>query len=226
MAAGYASTSSWTGWRISLSLGENGITLHLAVDGIAAPMVLLTGIVILAGVFISWNIDYRNKDYFILLFALVAGVFGVFVSQDLFFLFFFYEVAVLPMYLLIAVWGASSNFGTFVRTKEYGAMKLVLYLVAGSVLIFIAIFATFTEAGQGTFDLPVLGEATYGETFQKTFFPFYMIGFGSPGRPLALPHLVARRPRGRPHGGLHAARRCPYEAGGVRHPPGRDRSVP
>ncbi len=159
-------------------LGENGITLHLAVDGIAAPMVLLTGIVILAGVFISWNIAYRNKDYFILLFALVAGVFGVFVSQDLFFLFFFYEVAVLPMYLLIAVWGASSNFGTFVRTKEYGAMKLVLYLVAGSVLIFIAIFATFVEAGQGTFDLPVLGSATYGETFQKTFFPFYMIGFG------------------------------------------------
>ncbi|MDP2660391.1 MAG: proton-conducting transporter membrane subunit, partial [Dehalococcoidia bacterium] len=131
-------------------LGEKGITLHLAVDGIAAPMVLLTGIVIFAGVFISWNIAYRNKDYFVLLFALVSGVFGVFISQDLFFLFFFYEVAVLPMYLLIAVWGASSDFGTFIRTKEYGAMKLVMYLVAGSVLIFIGIFATFTEAGKGT----------------------------------------------------------------------------
>jgi len=159
-------------------LRENGITLHLAVDGISAPLVLLTGIVIFAGVFISWNIAYRNKDYFVLLFALVSGVFGVFISQDLFFLFFFYEVAVLPMYLLIAVWGASSDFGTFIRTKEYGAMKLVMYLVAGSVLIFIGIFATFTEAGKGTFDLPVLGAATYGETFQKTFFPFYMIGFG------------------------------------------------
>lgn len=137
-------------------LGENGITYHLAVDGISAPMVLLTGIVIFAGVFISWNIDYRNKDYFVLLFLLVSGVFGVFLSLDLFFLFFFYEVAVLPMYLLIAVWGASSKFSTFSRTKEYSAMKLVLYLVGGSALIFVGIFATFVEAGQGTFDLPVL----------------------------------------------------------------------
>ncbi len=159
-------------------LRENGITLHLAVDGISAPLVLLTGIVIFAGVFVSWNISYRNKDYFVLLFLLVSGVFGVFISLDLFFLFFFYEVAVLPMYLLIAIWGASSNFGTFTRTKEYGAMKLVLYLVAGSVLIFIAIFATFVEADRGTFDLPVLGSVSYGETFQKTFFPFYLLGFG------------------------------------------------
>jgi len=159
-------------------LGENGITLHLAADGIAAPLVLLTGLVIFAAVFVSWNITYRNKDFFVLLFLLVAGVFGVFLAQDLFFLFFFYEVAVLPMYLLIAVWGASSDFGTFTRTKEYGAMKLVLYLVAGSVLIFIAIFATFVEADIGTFDLPSLADATYDTDFQKAVFPFYMIGFG------------------------------------------------
>ena len=59
-------------------LGENGITYHLAVDGISAPLVLLTGIVIFSGVFISWNIGYRTKDYFVLLFLLVSGVFGVF----------------------------------------------------------------------------------------------------------------------------------------------------
>jgi NADH-quinone oxidoreductase subunit M len=159
-------------------LGENGITLHLAVDGIAAPLVMLNGLVIFAAVLVSWNITYRNKDFFVLLFLLVAGVFGVFLSQDLFFLFFWYEVAVLPMYLLIAVWGASSDFGTFIRTKEYGAMKLVLYLVAGSVLIFIGIFATFVEADVGTFDLPALADATYDEDFQKAVFPFYMIGFG------------------------------------------------
>ncbi len=159
-------------------LQKDGITLHLAVDGISAPMVLLTGIVIFAGVFISWNIEYRNKDYFVLLFLLVSGVFGVFLSLDLFFLFFFYEVAVLPMYLLIAVWGASSHFGTFTRTKEYAAMKLVLYLVGGSALIFIGIFATFMEAGQGTFDLPVLGAVTYDENFQKAVFPLFALGFG------------------------------------------------
>jgi NADH-quinone oxidoreductase subunit M len=159
-------------------LGDNGITLYLAVDGIAAPMVLLTGLVIFAAVFVSWNITYRNKDFFVLLFLLVAGVFGVFLSQDLFFLFFWYEVAVLPMYLLIAVWGASSDFGTFKRTKEYGAMKLVLYLVAGSALIFIGIFATYVEADIGTFDLPALADATYDKDFQKAIFPFFMIGFG------------------------------------------------
>ena len=159
-------------------LGKDGITLHLAVDGISVPMVLLTGIVILSGVLISWNIEFRNKDFFILLMLLVSGVFGVFQSADLFFLFFFYELAVLPMYLLIGVWGSSSDFGTYVRTKEYGAMKLMLYLVGGSVLVFIGIFATFVEAGIGTFDLPALGEVTYSETFQKTFFPFFLLGFG------------------------------------------------
>ena len=159
-------------------LGEHGITFFLAVDGIAAPLVLLNGIVILAGVFVSWNITHRPKDFFVLLFLLVSGVYGVFISQDLFFFFFWYEVAVLPMYLLIAVWGASSDFGTFTRTKEYGAMKLTLMLVAGSVLIFVGIFATFTEAGLGTFDMTELRGATLDADFQKWCFPFFMIGFG------------------------------------------------
>jgi NADH-quinone oxidoreductase subunit M len=159
-------------------LGENGITLHLGVDGISAPLVLLNGVVILAATFVSWNIDYRTKDFFVLLFVLVSGVYGVFLFLDLFFFFFFYEVAVLPMYLLIAIWGASSDFGTFTRTKEYGAMKLTLFLVAGSVLIFIGIFAVFTEAGRGTFDIPVLASVDYDEDFQKWVFPFFMVGFG------------------------------------------------
>jgi NADH-quinone oxidoreductase subunit M len=166
-------------WLENVSfLGEDGISFYLAVDGISAPLVLLNGLVILAAVFVSWNISYRAKDYFILLFALVAGVYGVFISMDLFFFFFWYEVAVLPMYLLIAVWGASSNFGTFTRTKEYGAMKLTLMLVAGSVLIFIGIFAVFVEAGAGTFDMTVLRETTYDEDFQKWCYPFFMVGFG------------------------------------------------
>ena len=163
-------------------LGEQGITLHLGIDGIGAPMVLLTGIVAFAGTLISWKIDYRNKDYFILFFVLVAGVYGVFTSLDLFFWFFFYELAVLPMYLLIGVWGASSVFPTFVRTKEYSALKLMLYLVGASVLIFIGIFAVFVEAGLGTFDLPTLWqhaeEGGFDENFQKVVFPLFLIGCG------------------------------------------------
>ena len=159
-------------------LGEKGITLHLGIDGIGAPMVLLTGIVAFAGTIISWKIDYRNKDYFILFFVLVAGVFGVFSSLDLFFWFFFYELAVLPMYLLIGVWGSSSVFPTFARTKEYSAMKLMLYLVGASVFIFVGIFAVFVEAGIGTFDLPTLYEVEFDENFQKIVFPLFLIGCG------------------------------------------------
>src|ERR1700693_2214723 len=134
-------------------LKKDGLKFYLAVDGIAAPFVLLNAIVIFAAVFVSSNINYRTKDFFVLLFLLVSGVYGVFITEDLFFFFFWYEVAVLPMYLLIAVWGGSSVFETFARTKEYSAMKLTLMLVAASILIFLGIFAVFKEAGLGTFDL-------------------------------------------------------------------------
>ena len=158
---------------------SHGIALKLGVDGISALMVMLTGIVMFTGVLVSWNVTHRSKDFFILYFLLLAGVFGVFVSLDLFFLFFFYELAVLPMYLLIAVWGSSTDFATFVRTKEYGAMKLMLYLVAGSVLIWIALMAIFAQADLGTFDFVALHQnGEFPVTFQRIFFPFLMVGFG------------------------------------------------
>ena len=162
-----------------LGTSTPGIALKLGVDGISALMVMLTGIVMFTGVLVSWSVTHRPKDFFILYFLLLSGVFGVFVSLDLFFLFFFYELAVLPMYLLIAVWGSSSDFKTFVRTKEYGAMKLMLYLVAGSVLIWIALMAIFAQADLGTFDFVVLHEnGEFPVTFQRIFFPFLMVGFG------------------------------------------------
>ncbi len=167
-------------------LGEPlNISLHLAVDGIAAPLVLLNGIVLFGAVLISQTITRRPRDFFVLLLALGSGVFGVFVVQDLFFLFFFYELAVLPMYLLIGVWGSSTDFVTFLRTKEYGAMKLMIFLVAGSVLIWIGILAMYTAAageGSPTFSMVRMGELAAGgafsESFQNWVFPLFMIGFG------------------------------------------------
>ena len=162
-------------------LGDQGITLALGVDGISALMIMLTGIVMFTGVLVSWSVADRNKDFFVLYFTLLSGVLGVFAVRDLFFLFFFYELAVLPMYLLIGVWGSSTDFGTFVRTKEYGAMKLMLYLVAGSVLVWVAILAIFVQAGLGTFDMAALESAADSEfsaSFQRLFFPFLMVGFG------------------------------------------------
>ena len=151
-------------------LGDNGISLHLGVDGIAAPMVLLNGLVGFAGVLVSWKITHRPKDFFILFMALFTGVYGVYIGQDLFFWFFSYELAVLPMYLLIVVWGSTN--------KEYGAMKLTMVLVGGSVLVFVGIFAVFAEAGAGTFDMAVLREINFDRSFANTFFPFFMIGCG------------------------------------------------
>jgi NADH-quinone oxidoreductase subunit M len=141
-------------------------------------MILLTGIVMFTGVLISWKIADRNKEFFVLYQLLLSGVFGVFVSLDLFFFFFFYELAVLPMYLLIGVWGSSSEFPTFSRAKEYGAMKLMIFLVAGSVLIWIAIMAIFVESGIGSFNLLELQNVTFSDNFQRVFFPFLMVGFG------------------------------------------------
>ena len=100
-----------------------------------------------------------------------------FTALDLFFLFFFYELAVLPMYLLIAVWGSTTDFGTFIRTKEYGALKLVLYLVAGSVLVWLAIIALWIDGGQ-TFNILALEQVTFARDFQIIFFPVLAVGFG------------------------------------------------
>ncbi|MBI4286720.1 MAG: NADH-quinone oxidoreductase subunit M [Chloroflexi bacterium] len=172
VAGGYQMVERYA-WLPSL-----GITFHLAIDGISAPMVLLTGIVIFCGVLVSLKLTNRTKDFFLLLFVLVGGVYGVFMSLDLFFFFFFYEVAVLPMYLLISVWGSSSDFGTFLRTKEYGAMKLMLMLVAGSVPVWIALIATFVYGGMTSFDLLDLQARVFSREFQIIFYPMYMIGFG------------------------------------------------
>ena len=184
---GYQFTESfkWLGKPMNISLS-------LGLDGISAPMVLLTGIVVLAAVLVSWNIEHRPKDFFVLLMMLVAGVYGVFVVRDLFFLFFFYELAVLPMYLLIGVWGSSSDFGTFLRPKEYGAMKLVLFLVAGSVLVWTAILGVYWAAanagtptflieavpGEGVSDLQDVNFNDSFKHFQSLFFPLFMVGFG------------------------------------------------
>lgn len=159
-----------------------GIDFRLGVDGVAAPMILLTGIVALTGTVIAANVDRNAKAYYVLLFVLIAGVYGTFASLDLFFFFFFYELAIVPMYLLIAVWGSSSTFKDFVRTKEYGALKLVLMIVAASVLVWIGVIAIYVWADIGTFNIIALRDAAqdgaFSSGFQRTVFPLVMVGFG------------------------------------------------
>jgi NADH-quinone oxidoreductase subunit M len=162
-----------------------GISLKFGVDGMSAPLVLLTGIVMFTGVLISWG-DYdeskhlsagiqdRPREFFAFLFLLAGGVFGVFVSLDLFMLFFFYEIAVFPMYLLIAIWG-------WVKTREYAAMKLTLYLFIGSVIALVGALVMYWQAGQNTgiytFDMLQLEKAGFSASFQYIWFLPVFLGF-------------------------------------------------
>jgi NADH-quinone oxidoreductase subunit M len=160
-----------------------GISLKFGVDGMSAPLVLLTGIVMFTGVLISWGehnehvsagIQDRPREFFAFLFLLAGGVFGVFVSLDLFMLFFFYEIAVFPMYLLIAIWG-------WVVTREYAAMKLTLYLFIGSVVSLVGALVMYWQAGQNTgiysFDMLQLEKAGFSSTFQYVWFLPVFFGF-------------------------------------------------
>ena len=162
-----------------------GVGYHLGVDGISAPMALLTGLASFTGVLISWHIDDRPREFFAFFMLLVAGVYGVFLSLDLFLLFFFYELAIFPMYVLIATWG-------WKVTRVYSSMKLTLYILVGSVVALVGVIAMVLVAepaigklsfdivdlmearDAGAFDVPVMGAVT----FARARFPFIFLGFG------------------------------------------------
>lgn len=147
-----------------------GITYFVGVEGMNAPLLLLTGIVIFTGVLTMWELEERTKEYFIWMLALVTGVFGVFMSYDMFFFFLFYEIAVVPMYILILVWGSTR--------KEYAAMKLTLYLMAGSGLIIPGILLLYATSGLFTFNMVMLHGAHFSPWIQKLSFVLLLFGFG------------------------------------------------
>ena len=148
-----------------------GISYHMGVDGFGAAMELMAGLVVFSGVMVSWKVEDRPREFFAYLLFLASSVFGVFGSLDLFLLFFFFELAVFPKYLMIILWG-------YPKTREYGGMKLTLYLYLGSILAFIGVLAIYFASGLRTFDLPALEQAGFALNFQKLWFPFIFIGFG------------------------------------------------
>jgi NADH-quinone oxidoreductase subunit M len=166
-----------------------GIAVELGADGISVLMILLTAIIIFAGAFASWTVRVRDQEFYALLLTLVTGVFGVFVALDLFVFFLFYELAVLPMYLLIGIWGSSGQVrprgpfawayrATGVGTKEYAAMKLTLYLLLGSAFILVGILVLYFQAGFRSFSLLELEKAQFGPGVQLWVFLALYVGFG------------------------------------------------
>jgi NADH-quinone oxidoreductase subunit M len=179
---------------------ELGISYQLGVDGLTAAMVMLTGLASFAGVLISWGIEDRPREFMAFFLLLVAGVYGVFLATDIFLLLFFYELAIFPMYLLIAGWG-------WIELREYASMKLTLYILVGSVIALVGLLVLYFQAGTFFTDnadlLPAASTGAYsfdfnhihaaaqygafddvgylgfdGLTIARFWFPFVFLGFG------------------------------------------------
>ena len=147
-----------------------GAQFKVGVDGLSISLLVLTGIVAISGVLFSWELEDRANQFYAYYFALIGGVFGVFLSLDLFLLFVFYEIAIVPKYFIIAIWGSGK--------KTYAAMKLVLFSFVGSAVALFGLIALYYGSGQHTFDLiQLMQEGEFSETFQLMVFPILFVGF-------------------------------------------------
>jgi len=147
-----------------------GISFHLGVDGISVAMILLTAFVVIAGVLVSWNVTKMTKEFYFLLILLSLGAYGFFISLDLFILFFFLEIAVIPKYLLIGIWGSGK--------KEYSANKLALMLMGGSALVLVGLLGIYFSETEHSFDLLKLSQLNIPVQTQMICFPLLFVGFG------------------------------------------------
>ncbi len=146
------------------------INFHLGVDGISVAMILLTAFVVIAGVLVSWNVTKMTKEFYFLLILLSLGAYGFFISLDLFILFFFLEIAVIPKYLLIGIWGSGK--------KEYAANKLAMMLMGGSALVLVGILGIYFSGKEHSFDLLHLSTLNIPMQTQMICFPLLFVGFG------------------------------------------------
>jgi NADH-quinone oxidoreductase subunit M len=151
-----------------------GVSYFLGVDGISLPMVLLTALIGFTSIYASWSVDKRPKEFFILLLLLIAGVMGTFVAMDIFIFLLFYEVVVIPIYIMVIIWGSSKRV-----TKEYSAMKLTIYLLIGSAFLLAGMIALYMKAGATTFSIPEIAAMNFDESTQIFLFFFLLVGFGS-----------------------------------------------
>ena len=152
-------------------LGSHPLGIHysLSADGISLALVLLTGVIAIAGVLFSWDIAERTNEFFAFYLLLIGSVYGVFLASDLFLLFVFYEIVIIPKYFLIAIWGSTR--------REYGAMKLALYSFIGSAMVLIGLIAAYAVSGAHSTSLAALAAAHFSPHFQMLAFPLVFVGF-------------------------------------------------
>ncbi len=153
-----------------------GVSYHMAVDGFSLPMVVLTAVVLLTGVMISWNVEDRTREYMAFFLILSVGVFGVFAAIDMFLFFFLLEIAVFPKFLMIVIWG-------YPKTREYGGMKLTLYLFIASIVALGGVLWLYGSMDPAVRSFDLLDMAAYGfdPQLQRAVFPFIFFGFAIMG---------------------------------------------
>lgn len=154
-----------------------GLSWHVGVDGISVVLILLTGIVGFAAALVSWDVTKRQKEFYVLLLVVLSGAMGMFASLDIFFIYFFHELALIPTFLMIGIWGSGQ--------REYAAMKMTLYLSAGALVALFGLIALYVglPAGERTFDVVKLVAFAKGQPFSASFqyfvYPMLLFGLGA-----------------------------------------------
>jgi len=152
-----------------------GISYHVGVDGINVGLILMGAIVAFAAACVSWEIKEREKEFYILLLVMTGGILGAFASLDLFFFYFFHELALVPTFIMIGVWGRGEQ-------KNYATFQITLYLSLGALIALVGLIALYLQSGAGTFDIPKLAEHLRQQPLalgaQNFIFPLLLFGFG------------------------------------------------
>jgi NADH-quinone oxidoreductase subunit M len=160
-----------------LGASSLGIACKLGVDGINVGLVLMGAIVAFAAACCSWEIKHREKEFYILLLVMTGGILGAFASLDLFFFYFFHELALVPTFIMIGVWGRGER-------KNYATFQITLYLSIGAFIALLGLIALYLQSGAGTFDIPSLTRYVHYENHplpentQHFIFPLLLFGFG------------------------------------------------
>ena len=164
---------SWIGTGTVFDNKTFDASYRLGVDGLSAPLVLLTGLIGFCAVFASFSVKHRVKEYFVWLLVLQTAVLGVFTALDFLLFFLFWELELVPMYLLISIWGTGR--------KEYSAIKFLIYTILGSAFMLVAIVAVFLTPNVGTFDMTLLSrsgiDATDAVVPISLIFWFFVVAF-------------------------------------------------
>ena len=169
-----------TGYRFEQQIAwvsALGISYHVGVDGINVGLILMGAIVAFAAACVSWEIKEREKEFYILLLVMAGGILGAFASLDLFFFYFFHELALVPTFIMIGVWGRGER-------KNYATFQITLYLSIGALLALVGLIALYVQSGANTFDIPALTRHISTEQHalspgaQHFIFPLLLFGFG------------------------------------------------